>query len=155
MFVQLTILLWCCIFFLQPEQTTCWWIFNTETSPPWYPVKSFLGLIPMPFWIKVTGRNMGPLSLIFKSKTHQDSAFNLFPRLARVASSHAAQKTTDKFYWIRTRGGSKKDMFFHQNGHHTPCWAGALWLRICKPCSSESGYEPLSLRGLMHMVCIE
>lgn len=135
---------------LQPEQTTCWSIFNTETPPPWYPVKSFLGLIPMPFSIMWPTGTRGLSPHRFSKANPPGLSIQPVPQTCQgCSSSHAAQKTTDKFYQIMTQVDPRRHLF-HQNGHYP--WAGALWLKICKPCSSESGYEPLSLRGLMHMV---
>ena len=105
---------------LQPEQTTCWSIFNTETPPPWYPVKSFLGLIPMPFsimWLTGT-RGLSPHR--FSKANPPGLSIQSVPQTCQgCSSSHAAQTTTDKFYQIMTQVDPRRHLF-HQNGHYTP-----------------------------------
>ena len=94
------------------------------------------------------------LLIDFQKQTHQDSAFNLFPRLAGVTLLPSSSENHWQILSNNDTGGSKKDTCSTKMGTTPPCWDGASWFKICRPCSSESGYEPLSLRGLMHMVCM-
>ena len=97
---------------------------------------------------------MGPLSLIFKSKPTRTQHSTCSPDLPGSLFFARSSENHWQILSNKDTGGSKKDTFSTKMGTTPLCWAGALWLRICKPCSSESGYEPLSLRGLMHMVCM-
>lgn len=155
MFVQLINHSTTMLHVFQPAQTTRWWNFNTETSPPWYPVKSFLGLIPTPFWIVWPTGTWGLSPHRFSKANPPGLSIQPVPQTCRGhSSSQAAQKTTDTFYQIMTRVDPRRTLVPPKWAPHPPCWDGASWFKICKPCSSESGYEPLSLRGLMHTVCM-